>query len=354
MAKTYKHLFDRIASFEALHAAYRKARRGKRSRTEVQHFERDLEGNLINLHQHLIAGTYRSSTYRQFAIFEPKRRMVASLPFADRVVQHALVAVIEPLFEARFVPHNYACRPGRGTHRGADAAQAMMRRVKRQHGQVYALKADVQAYFASIDHAILKTLFRRRIACPRTLALLDHIIDSANAINPAPAVGLPIGNLVSQLAANVYLHELDLHVKHGLQERHYVRYMDDFVIFHHNREHLQRVRAHLEAWLHRWLRLRLNAKTQIFPVHTSRGRALDFLGYRMWPTHRRMRVSSISRITRTLRRLQCWYAAGSVPLSRVGASVQSWLAHAAHANAHGLTRALLERFAFARGEVRST
>jgi len=353
VAKTYRHLFHRIASFEALHAAYLKARRGKRGRTEVQHFERDLEGNLINLHNHLLAGTYCSTAYRQFQIYEPKARNVAALPFADRVVQHALVAVIEPLFEQRFIAHNYACRPGRGTHRGADAAQRMMRRVKREHGRLYCLKADVSAYFASIDHAILKALFRKRIACPQTLALLDHIIDSADTINPAPGVGLPIGNLVSQLAANVYLHELDLHVKHGLQERHYVRYMDDFCIFHPDKAHLQRLRTHLDGWLQQWLRLRLNDKTQVFPVGTWRGRAVDFLGYRIWPTHRRLRRSSITRITRTLRRLQGWYAQGLAPLGRIAASVQSWLAHAAHADTRGLKRAVLGRFAFSRGEVRS-
>ena len=352
MAKTYKHLFDRIASFDALHAAYLRARRGKRTRTEVQHFERDLEGNLIALLNELQHDTYRSGAYRQFRIFEPKARDVAALPFRDRVVQHALVAVIEPIFETRFVAHSYACRPGRGTHRAADAAQRMIRRVKREHGQVYALKCDVASYFASIDHAVLKALFRKRIACRRTLQLLDHIIDSANPLHTTPGVGLPIGNLVSQLAANVMLHELDLHVAHGLQHGSYVRYMDDFILLHHDKAHLQRLRAHLAQWLQRWLRLQLNAKTQVFPVGRWPAHALDFCGYRIWPTHRRVRRSSIQRIHRTLTRLQRWYRDGLVPLQRVAQSVQSWLAHIAHAPAGGLAAAVLGRYSFNRGEVR--
>ena len=349
MAKTYNNLFPQIYAFENLHAAYLRARKGKRDRHEVRRFEQDLEGNLIQLQNELIWGEYKTGRYRCFMVEEPKRREVAALPFRDRVVQHALVGVIEPLWERRFIADSYACRPGRGTHRGADRAQAMLRKVKREHGQVYALKADIAKYFASIDHAVLKQLLRRRIACRRTLALADSIIDSTSAQVAHPGVGLPIGNLTSQLWANVYLHELDEFVKHGLRERHYVRYMDDFVVIHHDKAHLHQVRAQIETFLADTLRLRTNSKTQVFPVGAIGGRALDFLGYRIWPTHRKLRKSSISRITRTLRRFQRWYAAGRIALARVRASVMSWLAHAAQANARGLVRYVLSRARFTRG-----
>ena len=349
MAKTYKHLFEQVYDFEALHAAYLRARAGKRDRIEVQRFEQDLEGNLIQLQNELIWGEYRTGAYRSFTIFEPKQRLVSALPFRDRVVQHALVAVLEPIWERRFIADSYACRPGRGTHRGADRAQAMLRQVQREHGQAYVLKADIAAYFRSIDHGILKRLVRRRVACRRTLALFDAIIDSACSLHPdTPGVGLPIGNLTSQLAANIYLHELDEFVKHGLRERHYARYMDDFIVVHHDKQHLHRVRERIEAFLARHLRLHTNRKTQVFPVHGWRGRALDFLGYRIWPTHRRLRRSSVTRITRTLKRLQQLYAARQVSLERISQSVGSWLAHAEHANARGLVRAVLGRFRFSR------
>lgn len=349
MAKTYGSLFPQIYDFQALHAAYRRARAGKRDRPEVQRFEQDLEGNLIQIQNELIWGTYRTGAYRTFEIREPKARRVAALPFRDRVVQHALVAVIEPLWERRFVHDSYACRPGRGTHRGADRAQQMLRQVKREHGRVCVLKGDVASYFASIDHAVLRRLVRKRIRCQPTLALIDQILESANQIHPTPGVGLPIGNLVSQLSANIYLHELDEFVKHELRERHYIRYMDDFVIAHHDKAHLHAARDRIDRFLAERLRLRTNAKTQVYPVGILRGRALDYLGYQIWPTHRRMRRGSIVRITRTMRRLQRLYSRHQVGLDRVRASVVSWLAHAAHASTHGLCRRLLAAFPFTRG-----
>ena len=351
MAKTYNNLYSQVHSFEALHAAYLRARKGKRQREEVQRFEQDLEGNLFNLQNHLIWGSYRMGDYRTFQVSEPKERQVASLPFADRVVQHALVAVIEPIWERRFVADSYACRPRKGTHRGADRAQAMMRSVKRTHGKVYALKADISKYFASIDHAVLRDLLRKRIACKRTLAMLDAVIDSANQITAKHGVGLPIGNLTSQLFANIYLHELDEFVKHGLREKNYARYMDDFVVLHHDKAHLQRVRSVIEAFLEHRLHLRTNQKTQVFPVSALAGRALDFLGYRIWPTHRRLRVGSIARIKRTMTQLRGWFARGMVSLGRVRQSVASWLAHAQAADTHGLRTWLLNGFVFSKGAV---
>lgn len=348
MAKTYNGLYEKIYDFEALHNAYRRARAGKRDRFEVQQFELDLEGNLIQLQNELIWSSYQTGEYRTFSVYEPKERQVAALPFRDRVVQHALVAVIEPIWERRFIADSYACRPGRGTHRGADRAQAMLRQVKRDQGRVYVFKADISKYFASINHNVLRALLRRRIACRRTLALLDQIIESANALNPKSGVGLPIGNLTSQLFANVYLHELDEFVKHGLREKNYVRYMDDFVIIHHDKEHLQHARLLIEEFLQDKLRLTTNHKTQVFPVGTIGGRALDFLGYRIWPTHRKLRRASIGRIHRTMRQLSKLYGAGVIGLDRIQASVSSWLAHASHASARGLIEKTLSSFAFRR------
>jgi retron-type reverse transcriptase len=350
MAKTYNNLYPDIYSFESLHSAYILARRGKRDRREVQQFELDLEGNLIQLQNELIWGMYKTGAYRRFIVVEPKERVVAALPFRDRVLQHSLVSVIEPIWERRFIQDSYACRPGKGTHRGAARAEALLRQVKREHGKVFVLKADISKFFYSIDHGVMKALIRRRIRCRRTLALIDSIIDSmATPGDPCP-VGLPIGNLTSQLFANVYLNELDEFVKHCLRKKNYVRYMDDFLIVHHDKAHLHSVRAEIERFLWDRLRLKTNAKTQVFPVGERYGRALDFLGYRIWTTHRRIRKSSISRITRTLKRLRKQYAAGKVGMSKVRESVMSWIAHASHAETYGLRRKLLASIPFSRGE----
>jgi retron-type reverse transcriptase len=347
MAKTYNNLFPQVYAFDALHAAYLRARAGKRGQPDVQAFERNLEGELIALQNELIWGEYRTGAYKTFLVHEPKERLVAALPFRDRVVQHALVAAIEPIWESRFIADNYACRPGRGTHRGADRAQAMLREVRRTRGCPVVLKADIAKYFPSIDHAVIKALIRRRIVCRPTLALLDAIIDSANQVHDVYGVGLPIGNLTSQLCANIYLHELDEFVKHGLREKNYIRYMDDFIIVHHDKDHLHRQRARIEVFLHNRLRLRTNAKTQVFPVGLLRGRALDFLGYRIWPTHRKLRRSSIQRIKSTLREMRTLYADGRISLQRVGQSVRSWVEHAKHANTWLLRNHTLQAFSFA-------
>jgi RNA-directed DNA polymerase len=349
MAKTYNNLYPEIYSFENLHAAYLRARRGKRDRVEVQRFELDLEGNLIQLQNELIWGQYKTGAYRKFIVTEPKERVVAALPFRDRVVQHAIVGVIEPIWECRFIADSYACRPGKGTHKGADRAQAMLRKVKREHGHVFVLKADIAKFFYSIDHGVIKALVRRRVACKRTLLLIDSIIDSTASPGDPHPVGLPIGNLTSQLFANIYLHELDELVKHGLREKLYIRYMDDFCVVHHDKDHLRRVRAHIEQFLWQRLRLKTNAKTQIFPVGVRHGRAMDFLGYRIWTTHRRIRKSSISRINRTLKKMRRLYSQGKVSMEKIGESVKSWIAHASHAESFGLRKKLLGGFSFTRG-----
>jgi retron-type reverse transcriptase len=330
MAKTYKNIYPRVYSFEALHAAYLRARKGKRYRAEVLRFAARLEENLIELQNELMWKTYQTGRYREFFVYEPKLRAVAALPFRDRVVQHALVEAIEPIWEARFVFDSYACRVGKGTHAGADRAQALLRTVQRRHGKAYVLKADIHHYFASIDHGVLKRLLRKRVACRDTLWLLDDIIDSTES------PGIPIGNLTSQLFANIYLHELDQFVKQGLRERHYMRYMDDFIVVHHNKAHLRQVRREVEQFLADNLRLTTNSKTQVFPVALYRGRALDFLGYKIWPTHRLLRKDSV----RKMRRKVLLYRKGKLARDKLLLSAKSWLGHAGHANTFRLVRRL--------------
>jgi len=343
--KTYNHLFPQIYSFDSLYAAYRRARRGKRQHPGVLRFEQNLEGELIQLQNELIWGEYETGPYRMFHVYEPKTRLAASLPFRDRVVQHSLVAAIEPIWESRFIDHNYACRPGRGMHRGADQAQQWLREVYAQHGRVYVLKADVAKYFPSIDHAVMKALLRRRIACPRTLALSEGIIDTWRQ-------GLPIGNLTSQTSANVYLHELDTFVKHDLRAPRYARYMDDFLIIHHSKPQLHAWRREVAEWLQTSLRLQLNRKTQVFPVSAKRGRALDFLGYRIWRTHRRVRKDSVKRMQRRLRSLEREYARGRIDHGDIQARLNSWIGHVRHADSHRIRRKLLNNTRFRRRTAR--
>jgi retron-type reverse transcriptase len=346
--KTHTHLFEHVVTFDALHAAYLRARRGKRRAWPCRSFERDLEGNLIQLQNELIWGQYRIGGYRSFEVHEPKTRTITALvEFRDRVVQHALMAVLEPLWEASFINASFACRVGKGTHAGADHAQAMMRDCLRRHGSLYALKADVRKYFASINHATLKRLLRRKIADRQVLAILDGIIDSYS--EPAtPGCGIPIGNLTSQLMANIYLDALDQHVKCRRREKWYARYMDDFIVLHPDKRHLQALRLDLERWLGDELQLELNHKTGVFPVATHHGRGLDFLGYHLWPHKRRLRKASLKRFKRRVRRLQRQYAARAVDLPHIKQQLASWLAHARHGDAVPAVAKFLDQHPFRR------
>ena len=241
--KTYKNLYSQICSFENLYQAFRLARRGKRDREAVAAFEFNLEGNLLRLQAALHAQTYQPGSYHNFYILEPKRRLVSAAPFPDRVVHHALCQVIEPIWEARFFHHSYACRVGKGTHAALDQCQAWVRQYR------YTFPGDD-----------LFALLRPR--------------------------GLPIGNLTSQFWANVYLHELDMFVKHELKCAAYLRYMDDVVLFSNEKSQLHAWKAAIGEFLGARLRLLLHPrKSFIFPT----GIGIDFCGFILFPTHRRLR-----------------------------------------------------------------
>ena len=190
MAKTYSNLYPQIYDFDNIHRAYLKARRGKRYKTDVLKFSGRLEEALIDIQNHLIWKSYQPGPYKLFTIHEPKERIIAALPFRDRVVHHALCNVIEPIFERPMIYDSHACRRGMGVLSGVTRTTKFLRAACRRWEKVYCLKADIKKFFPSIDHAVLKRLIRKRISCPDTLSLIDIIIDSNGSDR-----GLPIGNL---------------------------------------------------------------------------------------------------------------------------------------------------------------
>lgn len=346
--KTYKHLFAQISTFDNLWRAFHQARRGKRSKAEVATFEYKLERNLFRLERELHEGRYRPGGYRHFYIHEPKRRKISAAPFRDRVVHHALCNVIVPIFEQRFIANSFACRIGKGTHRALDRAQAYARHYR------YVLQGDVVQFFPSIDHAVLRRLLARRIADPQVMALIDHILASGEGVLASEYTpqwfpgdtlftpfersrGLPIGNLTSQFWGNVYLHELDTFVAQVLRTGAYVRYADDIVLFSNDKAQLHAWREQISTFL-AGLRLVLhNRKTQIYPVATG----LPFLGFRLYPTHRRLKRPNVVRFIRRMRRLLRHYANGAIPYARMQTSLDGWVAHARHGNTHRLRQQLL-------------
>lgn len=315
-------LFEKVVAFDNLLLAARKAQRGKRHRTSVAHFLFHLEPEILTLQDELCAGTYRMQPYRTFTIYEPKQRQICAAAFRDRVVQHALCTVLDPLFEACLIYDTYACRRGKGTHAAVRRAQQFARQFP------YVLKCDVRKYYESIEHAVLKALLRRKLKDKTLLALLEQIID-----HPIPGVtpgkGLPIGNLTSQYFANLYLGELDHLVKERLRCKGYVRYMDDFLVFATDKPCLHTTLATLRTFLHHTLRLDLKDEaTRVAPVTQG----LPFLGFRVFPGLLRVDGKKWARFRRRVRHREAAYRRGGIDEQALVRSVTSMLGHVQHAD----------------------
>lgn len=334
-------LYEQIYQFENILAAAYQCRKGKAKNKSTLDFFNNLEENVIQIQNELMWNEFTVSPYRHFFVFEPKRRLISAPTFYDRVVHRAIYNIIEPICDKTYIYDSYACRRDKGAHKGADRAQAMIRKVERQGGKAYVFKADIYRYFSSIDHEILKKLIAIKIKCTRTQALLNYIID--HSPSDGEDVGIPLGNLTSQVFANIYLNELDRFMKHTLKIKNYCRYMDDFVVILDNKEELNRIRHLAEDFVNNELKLKFNSKTQVFPIGKKNGRALDFLGYRMYGDHRFLRKSSVKRIKRKISKYRKQYAAGELSVLEVQLKIQSWVGHASHANSHNLIKSLFNQ-----------
>jgi retron-type reverse transcriptase len=348
-----RDLYFRITAFPTLLGAFRKASKGKRYRPEVLAFGANLEAELFQLQQELLSFVYSPGPYRQFTIREPKPRLVSAAPFRDRVVHHALIAVIAPPLERHFVRTSYANRHGYGSHR----ALRRFARACREHPWV--LQADIRLYFPSIDHQLLLAQLERRIACLPTLWLLRAIL--ANGASAGPAIdafpgdnlptplprprGLPIGNLTSQFLANLHLDPIDHRLRSLPGVRDYLRYVDDLSLFADHPEPLRHSLTVLRTELHA-LRLRLHpSKTQIRRTATG----ASFVGFHLIGGRIRLRNHSLLRIRRGLRRHSRYLPQGRISAARARASALSWDAHLAHGHTLLLRRQLFAPYPFAAG-----
>lgn len=333
-------IYQALFQFDHLLKAAYDCRKGKSHKAVTLKFFDNLEENLINLQNHLIWQSYEPGDHYQFYVFEPKRRLISAPNFTDRVLHRAIYNLLYPLFDKQFIYDSYACRIGKGAHKGADRAQRYIRSVTATHGKAFALKADIAKYFSSINHTVLKRLLRQKIRCSRMVSLLSLIIDKSP---DTPNCGIPLGNLTSQLFANVYLHELDVFVKQHLKIKRYARYMDDFAVIHHDKVQLHQWRRDIEHFLQTQLGLKTNRKTQVFPVSKRNGRSLDFLGYRIYADKRLLRRCSVKRIKTALKKLHKSYAANETGIAEIKQVVDSWLAHAMHASTTGLINHILSK-----------
>ena len=276
--KRINNIYSKICAIDNLIEADKKARKGKLQSIGVRIHDRNREANILALHEALINKTYKTSNYHTFIIHEPKEREIYQLPYyPDRIVHHAIMNILEPIWMSVFTADTYSCIKGRGIH-------AVVRKLKtalRDRGNTtHCLKLDIRKFYPSIDHNVLKNIIRRKIKDADLLALLDSVIDSAP--------GVPIGNYLSQYFANLYLAYFDHWIKEVKGVKYYYRYADDIVILSDSKDELHCLFSDIKQYLQNNLKLDIKANYQIFPVEA---RGIDFVGYRFYHTHVLLRKS---------------------------------------------------------------
>ena len=245
--KTFRNIYENIYSLENLFSAWKEARKGKTKKSYVIEFESNLTGNLWELHYELKNQVYSPKPLITFILRDPKTRKISKSDFRERIVHHALIRVIEPIFDKSFIYDSCANRKGKGNLFALRRFYEFIRKVSRNgkingwfnNNQIkgYCLKADINHYFEEVDHKILINLIKTKIKDNKTMWLIKKILDNNVSDNPC-GKGMPLGNLTSQFFANVYLNELDKFVKYELKAKYYIRYVDDFVLLNKSKEQL--------------------------------------------------------------------------------------------------------------------
>jgi len=314
--KRIGNLYERICSIENLMLADSIARKGKLNQPGIKNHDKNRVANIAYLREMLLSKTYRTSDYTTFTIYEPKERIIFRLPyFPDRIVHHAVMNVLEPIFVSTFTVDTYSCIKQRGIHAAATAVKIALRD---EPGTRYCLKLDVKKFYPNVDHGILKQLLRKKLKDKDLFWLLDGIIDSAE--------GLPIGNYLSQYFANFYLTYFDHWIKEEKRVRYYFRYADDLVILSDNKPYLHQLLSEIRSYLQENLKLTMKDNYQMFPVED---RGIDFVGYVFRHTHTLLRKSIKQSFARMLTR------------NNNPQSIASYLGWAKHCDSKNLVKKLL-------------
>lgn len=289
--------YDNLISIENLFQAWDEFKKGKLKKKDVQEFNRNLEDSLFDLHQKLRSKTYRHGKYQDFYINDPKRRHIHKASVSDRIVHHLLYKYLYEIFDKTFIYDSYSCRLDKGTHKAVKRLKMFTRKVSKNYsGQCWVLKCDIKKFFASVDHKILSTLLRKKIKDKNILWLLREVIQSFRSEIDQDR-GIPLGNLTSQIFANIYLNELDQFIKHKLKVKYYLRYADDFLILSKNRKYLEKFAIPISDFLLNQLKLNLHPQKIIFR-ELSWG--IDFLGYIVLPRHILLRTKTKKRMLKRI------------------------------------------------------
>lgn len=322
MGKKYRNLFDKIVKIDNLRDAYKKAVKGG-NRYSNGHliFKENLEANLYVLQQQMINEKYKIGKYFSFPVYEPKVREINSLPFRDRVVQHAINNIVEPIFEKTFYSTSYACRKNKGTHKGINKVQSTLRKMKKV-GEVFFLKMDFSKYFKSIYSKLLREKIAKKITDRKTLRLFFKFICEK---------GIMIGNLLSQLCANIFGHIFDNFIKTKLKIKNYFRYMDDTVILSHDKSKLIRV----QKILNKFIKIYMKLKFSKWFIQKADVQFLNFLGMRIKSTFKLIRKDSVIRAKRNIKRFIRLKL-----FEKLRVFLGSWLGHASKADSFNLLNLL--------------
>jgi len=318
--KTYKNLFQKLCSKENLVLAFRKAQKRKSTKPYVIEFKANLNQNLELIRLELLSGQYRPLPLKTFIVREPKTRRISKSDFRDRVVHHAIYNILEPIFDKTFIYYSFANRKGKGALKVLERFDKFKLKVSKNNSRnCYVLKADIKHYFDEVNHNILIKILKEKIQDEKLISLISLILK-----NHSKEVGMPLGNMTSQFFANVYLNEFDQFVKHELKAKHYIRYVDDFVILHYDKDVLESYKVIINHFLKEKLQLELHpTKSEILFLK----RGISFLGFRNFAYHRLLRKANILNMKRQIKRTNydslCEYLEG-------------WMVYAKHANTYNL------------------
>ncbi|MFC1721445.1 reverse transcriptase domain-containing protein [Patescibacteria group bacterium] len=329
MRRIFSHSYDDIIGLENFLLAWEEFLVGKKSKPDVQRFGRRLFDNILALHDSLSNTTYCHGGYTDFYITDPKRRHIHKASVRDRLVHHAVYRQLYPFFDQTFVADSYSCRLGKGTHKALDRFRDFAYRVSHNNTRsCWVLKCDIRKFFDSIDHELLCEILNSYIPNEDIRRLLENIIASYRN-NDLASKGLPLGNLTSQLFANIYMNEFDQWIKHKLKTKYYVRYADDFVILGDNEPELKRLVFPIYLFLKERLRLDLHPKKVFIRTLAS---GVDFLGWVHFPDHRVLRQTTKRR------------ALAKIKSNPVNEALQSYLGLAKHGNAKKFSEQIRNHF----------
>ena len=296
MANTIRNQFDEFLTYDKLMEAHLKCQKGKKNRTNVIKFNLKKEEYINWLYEQLKSRNYRHGSYTTFYVYEPKKRKIEAARYIDRVVHRWLYDnFLEPAFFPQFIINSYACIPKRGMHRATKDVQKAMRKCSKEYGEYYILKMDVSKYFQSIDKDILMNIIKRKIKDKNVLNLIYQTIYCGREDS-----GIPIGNLSSQLFANLYYNEADQFIKKTLKVKYYFRYMDDSIILMKDKNELKKVKKEIEDFISKNLKLSFNKKTNIFKSKQG----VNFCGYKINEYRLKLRDKGKRKVKKNIKKLK--------------------------------------------------